>query len=115
MKKSLLLPIFIMTTCSSIAQLHVAANDYLYVSHDFVYVKQETSLNGNLYLRNESQLLQGNDISTSFNRGQGILSVYQEGTSDNYEYNYWCSPVGNPFVYGFRKARISGFTCFIVQ
>jgi hypothetical protein len=25
----------------------------------------------------------------------GRLSVFQEGTSDNFDYNYWCSPVGN--------------------
>jgi hypothetical protein len=30
------------------------------------------------------------------NSGLGSLSVFQEGTSDNFRYNYWCSPVGVP-------------------
>ncbi|MDI1257040.1 MAG: T9SS type A sorting domain-containing protein [Flavobacterium sp.] len=100
MKKSILLPILIMTFNNNFAQLHIATDDYVYVSHDFLYVKEETSLDGNLYLRNEAQLLQADDTSLSLNRGLGILSVYQEGTSDNYEYNYWCAPVGNQNVYG---------------
>ncbi|WP_121377690.1 secretion protein, partial [Flavobacterium endophyticum] len=45
-------------------------------------------------MRNESQLLQGT-TSVSANKGLGKVSVFQEGTADNFDYNYWCSPVGN--------------------
>ena len=57
-------------------------------------------LNGNnsfFYLRNEGQFLQGT-TSSSTNKGTGKLSVFQEGTVNNYAYNYWCSPVGNASV-----------------
>lgn len=47
-----------------------------------------------LYLRNGGQLVQTH-VGSSQNTGTGELSVYQEGTVDNYEFNYWCSPVGN--------------------
>ncbi|WP_264554348.1 hypothetical protein [Flavobacterium sp. N503310] len=50
--------------------------------------------NSNLYLRNNSQLLQGT-TGLSANTGTGEISIYQEGTSDNFDYDYWCSPVGN--------------------
>jgi hypothetical protein len=58
----------------------------LYVTDD---INLET--NGHIYLRNEAQLVQGNDVGNS---GIGQLSVYQTGTSNTYMYNYWCSPVG---------------------
>lgn len=81
------------------AQLYIAANpnSYVYVGNQFVYVKQDVNLQNtsNLYLRDGGQLLQGT-TGTSTNQGEGKLSVFQEGTVDNFEYNYWCSPVGNP-------------------
>jgi hypothetical protein len=49
--------------------------------------------NGNIYLRDEAQVLQ-RTTSTSSNSGQGHLSLFQEGTVNNFQYNYWCSPVG---------------------
>jgi hypothetical protein len=45
-------------------------------------------------LRNEGQLVQGT-AGASTNRGLGRLSVFQEGSVNNFAYNYWCSPVGN--------------------
>nr|WP_294781252.1 T9SS type A sorting domain-containing protein [uncultured Flavobacterium sp.] len=62
-----------------------------------MYVKQNLHLNtdSNLYLRNNAQFIQGGS-TVSTNTGLGKLSVYQEGTSDNFDYNYWCSPVGVP-------------------
>ena len=50
--------------------------------------------NSYIYLRNEAQLLQSNE--TAFNSGLGKLSVHQRGTVSATEYNYWCSPVGDP-------------------
>lgn len=80
------------------AQLYIAANpnSYVYVGDQYLFVKQEVNLqnSSNLYLRDGGQLLQGT-TGTSTNRGLGKLSVFQEGTVDNFEYNYWCSPVGN--------------------
>ncbi|MDI1257038.1 MAG: T9SS type A sorting domain-containing protein [Flavobacterium sp.] len=76
------------------AQLNVSSNGYLYVSNSYLFVNQGINLNGKIYLRKDGQLLQG--TASTANTGTGILSVYQEGTCDNYEYNYWCSPVGDP-------------------
>ncbi|UJH91477.1 hypothetical protein LZ575_01560 [Antarcticibacterium sp. 1MA-6-2] len=45
----------------------------------------------NLYLRNEAQLIQGQDNDP--NTGNGTLSVFQEGKASEYTYNYWSSPV----------------------
>ena len=58
-----------------------------------LYVTNDISLatNSHVYLRNNAQLLQGNNAGNS---GTGQLSVYQSGTSNTYMYNYWCSPVG---------------------
>jgi hypothetical protein len=38
--------------------------------------------------------LQGTSGSST-NQGTGKLSVFQEGTVNNFAYNYWCSPVGD--------------------
>lgn len=69
---------------------------YMYVKDRFVFVKNGIDLkaNTNIYLRKEAQLLQGR-VGTTQNAGPGKLSVYQEGTSGPYSYNFWCSPVGN--------------------
>jgi hypothetical protein len=68
----------------------------MYVSDNYLFVKQDINLQStaNLFLRNESQLLQGT-TSTSGNKGLGAASIFQEGTVNNFAYNYWCSPVGN--------------------
>ncbi|MEY2693277.1 MAG: hypothetical protein RIT03_1668 [Bacteroidota bacterium] len=78
------------------SQLYVGSNGYMFVKNELVFVNQDIDIqnNGVLYLRNEAQLLQGTN-ATSTNKGLGKLSVFQEGTSDNFDYNYWCSPVGN--------------------
>lgn len=52
-----------------------------------------TEANSTFYLRNEAQLIQGS--GNTGNSGVGKLSVYQEGTVNQYAYNYWASPVGN--------------------
>lgn len=79
------------------AQLYVSPDTYVYASNEVVFVKQDVELNAstsNFYLRNDAQLLQGTTASGA-NKGVGNLSVYQEGTVNNFQYNYWCSPVGN--------------------
>lgn len=80
------------------AQLNVTNSAYLYAENVPLYVKEEVNLkdsNSKLYLRDDAQLLQDSLSSTSYNTGVGQLSLYQTGTVDNFEYNYWCSPVGN--------------------
>lgn len=79
------------------AQLYVSPTSYIYANNQLVYVNQEVELNQSdsfFYLRNGAQLLQGT-IGAGKNKGLGALSVFQEGTVNNYQYNYWCSPVGN--------------------
>jgi hypothetical protein len=79
----------------SFGQIYVGASTPVYVKNQVLYVGQTINLaaNSNLYLRNLSQLVQGT-TGTSTNVGTGIISVYQEGSADNFDYNYWCSPVG---------------------
>ncbi len=77
--------------------MYVKAGTYVYVSNQSVYIKNALELNAatsNFYLRNDGQLLQGTTGSGA-NKGVGTLSVFQEGTVNNYQFNYWCSPVGN--------------------
>lgn len=78
------------------SQMYVSSGSYVYSSNVAVFIKQDLELNtatSNFYLRNEAQLLQGTS-GTSSNKGAGSLSVFQEGTTNNFQYNYWCSPVG---------------------
>ena len=97
MKKLFFLFIFFITI-KTYSQLYVSSGSYVYNKGAMVFAKGNLELNGansNFYLRNEGQFLQGT-ITTSTNRGIGKLSVFQEGTVNNFAYNYWCSPVGNP-------------------
>lgn len=78
------------------AQLFVSANTNVLVNNEVVYVQKEMELNAatsNFYLRKDAQLLQGTNVAGA-NKGLGNLSVFQEGTTNNFQYNYWCSPVG---------------------
>ena len=61
------------------AQLHVSSGSFLYVQNQYVTVTQDVSLaaNGDIYLRDESQLLQKTS-GVSANTGLGSLSVFQE-------------------------------------
>lgn len=80
---------------SVVGQLYVKNGSYIFDKGTVIYAKGNLELdtNSNFYLRNEGQFVQGT-TSTSTNTGEGKLSVFQEGTSNNYSYNYWCSPVG---------------------
>jgi hypothetical protein len=97
MKKLITILICLFTLGVS-SQMYVSPNAYVFSNNQFVYVTQEVELNAatsNFYLRNNSQLLQGVN-GLGVNRGLGSLSVFQEGTVNNFQYNYWCSPVGVP-------------------
>lgn len=102
MKKLITLLICIFTLSVN-AQLFVKDGSYVFMTNQYMTVTQDVNLNntGELYLRNTSQLLQ-KASGASLNSGTGKLSVFQEGTVNNFQYNYWCSPVGtgaagNPF------------------
>jgi hypothetical protein len=86
-------------SCTVFAQtsMTVRGTSYMYVKNSFVFVKNGIDLqtaNNFIYLRNEGQLLQGR-VGANANLGLGKLSVFQEGTSGQYAYNYWCAPVGS--------------------
>lgn len=96
MRKLLFVYMFVLSVNLQ-AQLYVSNNSYVFNRNSYVYVTGAVELNGtnsNFYLRNQGQLLQGT-TGASANRGTGRLSVFQEGTVNNFAYNYWCSPVGN--------------------
>jgi hypothetical protein len=71
------------------SQVHVSSNSYIFVNNQFMYVKQDINLqnDSNFFLRNNSQLLQGT-TGAGANTGAGKLSVFQEGTVNNFQYNY---------------------------
>ena len=90
---------------SSIAQLYVKPTSggdpsFLYANDVQVYVEGTIGLTknaagpyeGSIYLRGDSQLFQGG--SATYNSGDGLLSVYQTTNADQYDYNFWSSPVG---------------------
>ncbi|MFD0860936.1 T9SS type A sorting domain-containing protein [Sungkyunkwania multivorans] len=97
MKLKLLILIATVIPTVTFSQIYVSANDYIYVNDEVVYNGSYLNLQNNaeFFLRDEGQLIQGT-AGVSANEGAGVLSVYQEGTSGAYEYNYWSSPVGNP-------------------
>lgn len=82
------------------AQITVKDNSYIFNKGTIVYSRGNLNLQGtnsNFYLRNEGQFIQGT-TAASTNTGVGSLSVFQEGTVNNFGYNYWCSPIGNASV-----------------
>ena len=96
MKRIILSTLTFLGSLTAFSQMYVSPNSYVFVNDQFMYVKQDVNLqnDGNLFLRNTSQLLQGG-TGAGANAGAGDLSVFQEGTVNNFQYNYWCSPVGN--------------------
>ena len=72
-------------------------NTYLYAEGSLLFIEKEMNLIANLdeqpsiYLRNEAQVIQG--ASNIENKGNGTLSVFQEGNASNFTYNYWSMPV----------------------
>ncbi|GLB48933.1 T9SS type A sorting domain-containing protein [Neptunitalea lumnitzerae] len=97
MKKIVLLLPALLILAVTHAQLRVNDNSFVYVKDTYLYVKQDINLSnlGVLYLRNEGQLLQGTN-GTSTNTGNGKISLIQEGYATQFTYNYWSSPVGSP-------------------
>ena len=96
MSKTLIVIIIFLSSISSYSQLYVRNDNYIFVNDKVIFVEDNIGLqetDSKFYLRNEAQLLQGN--GTTGNSGLGQLSIFQTGTTHEYAYNYWCSPVGN--------------------
>ncbi|MDI1255558.1 MAG: T9SS type A sorting domain-containing protein [Flavobacterium sp.] len=94
--KKILYFIVVLISLPAFSQLYVGNTYAIYAKNEVVFVNQNIELQSgaNFYLRNEAQLLQGS-VSTSTNKGLGQFSVFQEGNSNNFAFNYWCAPVGN--------------------
>lgn len=136
--KSLLIVMLTAFSITANAQLYVqpTATDasYIYVNDTYIYVDQDVNLTSNstasivtqrgvpnIVLRNGSQLLQGNGAD-QLNKGSGDVSIYQEGTTNQWDYNLWASPVGVAFnndgtvradgngIFAFRDATTSAVT-----
>ncbi len=90
-----LLTTMLLISSNTFAQLY-AKNSDIYVADNYLFVTGNVNLDtaGNIFLRNESQLLQAGTVAST-NVGVGKLSLFQEGTANNFHYNFWCSPVGN--------------------
>lgn len=95
MRKITLLLSFLFCLSISYAQLNVRNNAYIYVDDEIVFVENNVNLQEtttNFYLRNEAQLIQGNQ--TVANTGDGALSQLEDIRSDFWSYNAWALPVG---------------------
>ncbi|MCG2418899.1 T9SS type A sorting domain-containing protein [Aequorivita sp. F47161] len=112
MKNLLLFSIFLLTTVSVFAQLTVrpngASESFIYVDDEVLFVEKDVrlfrnnannDLEASIYLRNNGQLVQGNNNRK--NKKSGQLSVQQNTPVTNaWAYYYWCSPVGDPGIEG---------------
>ncbi|EDM43040.1 hypothetical protein SCB49_12484 [unidentified eubacterium SCB49] len=104
MKNLLLTTTILLIAASATAQLFVKPNgatpSYIYAENIELFVEGTIELQknavgdyeGSIYLRDQAQLFQGDN--NTYNSGDGILSVYQTTNADQYDYNYWSSPVG---------------------
>ncbi|MEO2128815.1 MAG: T9SS type A sorting domain-containing protein [Christiangramia sp.] len=102
--KLLLILFGLFAVLPSYSQLSIQSNDqaehFLYVRDRELFVQKElrlaqtntSSLQAALYLRKDAQLLQG-EKKDNENIGNGNISVFQTGTSNAYQYNYWGMPV----------------------
>lgn len=106
MKKIILSLFAVLSAQLSVAQLFVKDGSTVFVKSTVLYTQDNINLEGTtasvaagtegkILLRNEAQLVQGK-TGTSTNVGLGKISIFQEGTSNQFGYNYWCSPVGFP-------------------
>lgn len=133
--KNFILLVSFLTGFYANAQLFVKptnTNDpsYIYVNDTFVYVEQDVELETNrtltvvadsetpnILLRGGAQLLQGEGADQN-NKGTGEISVFQEGTVNRFDYNFWASPVGASRTQGSGasgSARGDGNSVFTFQ
>ncbi len=122
MKNFILLILVIFTGQITFAQLYAENSSFIFSKGTDIFVRENVILEAGtfFYLRGEAQLTQGNtppgedpsNLDPRYvNRGAGILSIYQEGTTNEYTYNYWSSPVskqdtGSDGNVGFRRTQL---------
>ena len=71
-------------------------NDLLFLNNGLHLVKNPTvGGEASIYLRKNAQLIQGTDQRTG-NSGSGSISIFQRGSTNAYDYNYWSPPVTSP-------------------
>ena len=97
------------TATSVCAQLTVkqdgTSEAYIFVTDQVLYVADDISVTkgagstadakAGIYLREDAQLIQGEQNESNSNSGTGFISVYQDSNSDSYDYNFWSSPVAS--------------------
>ncbi|MFT7429378.1 MAG: hypothetical protein ACI9IZ_001876 [Nonlabens sp.] len=111
MKNLIYLFSIVFTFQMSTAQLTVKGDSFIYSKGTDIFVTEEINLedaDSKLYLREEAQLIQEDNTP---NEGAGLISLFQEGTSNEYSYNYWSSPVSNQSTgidgnVGFKNSQI---------
>jgi hypothetical protein len=94
--KIVLALILFLFQCPISAQMYVSPDSFVFASNEVVFINQKLELKAttsNFYLRENAQLIQGSTVA-GINSGEGSLSVFQEGSANSFQYNYWCSPVG---------------------
>lgn len=92
MKTKLFLLALIIGGLSMSAQVFID-DSFIYSKGTHIFVKQDINIttDGAFYLRDEAQLIQEDNVD---NEGEGFLSVFQDGTQNEFTYNYWSAPVG---------------------
>ena len=98
--KKITLPLIVFLTFGFglMAQTSMKVNSgtFIYAQNVPVYAHAGLQLEGTdsfFYLRDGAQFIQNLDVK---NNDDGILSIYQEQTTNAYAYSYWCPPVGLP-------------------
>jgi hypothetical protein len=109
MRRFLLVTAFLFAFHPIFGQLNIAPSGngqnrtYVYVEKSFLFIENDIRLVKNpsavneasLYLRDNAELLQGEQQHKE-NSGTGSISVFAEGTTNAYDYNYWSSPIISP-------------------
>ncbi|MCX2837294.1 T9SS type A sorting domain-containing protein [Salinimicrobium sp. MT39] len=109
MRRFLLVTAFLFAFHPIFGQLNIAPSgngqnrNYVYVEKSFLFIENDIRLVKNpsavneasLYLRDNAELLQGEQQNKE-NSGTGSISVFAEGTTNAYDYNYWSSPIISP-------------------
>ena len=77
---------------AEVINIEIESGATLNIVNNYLKVTGNLTLNGKIDLNNESQLVQ---VDGSSLYGSGTIEIDQQGTSDNFKYNYWGSPVNN--------------------
>ena len=84
MKRILLSTLGLISSFTVFSQLYVSPNSYVFVNDQFMYVRQDVNIqnDGNFFLRNNSQLLQGTAGAGAFNIKAGASDkIYLNGVA----------------------------------